>query len=76
MSEMMRSGWQVRGLLFFLFATLVSAWVIFSSSANSIFADNPLQAVVVVSVITATMMVHWNVSLNQSFTENSKITLM
>ena len=76
MSEMMRSGWQVRGLLFFFFATLVSGWVIFSSSANSIFADNPLQAVVVVSVITATMMVHWNVSLTQSFTENSKITLM
>ncbi len=76
MSEMMRSGWQVRGLLFFLFATLVSAWVIFSSSANSIFADNPLQAVVVITVITATMMVHWHVSLAQSFTENSKITLM
>ncbi len=76
MSEMMRSGWQVRGLLFFLFATLVSAWVIFSSSANSIFADNPLQAVVVITVITATMMVHWHVSLALSFTENSKITLM
>ena len=76
MSEMVRSGWQVRGLLFFLFATLVSAWVIFSSSATSIFADNPLQAVVVITVITATMMVHWHVSLALSFTENSKITLM
>lgn len=73
---MVRSGWQVRGLLFFLFATLVSAWVIFSSSATSIFADNPLQAVVVITVITATMMVHWHVSLALSFTENSKITLM
>jgi len=76
MSEMMRSGWQVRGLLFVLFATLVSVWVIFSSSATSIFADNPIQAVVVITVITATMMVHWNVSLAQSFTENSKITLL
>ncbi len=76
MSEMMKSGWQVCGLLFLLFAALVSCWVILSSSENSIFAKNPLQAVVVVSVIAATMMVHWHVSLPQTFTLNSRITLM
>ncbi len=76
MSEMMKSGWQVCGLLFLIFASLVSFWLIFSSSSESIFANNPLQAVVVVTVITATMMVHWHVSLPQTFTQNSRISLL
>lgn len=76
MSSMLRSGWQICGLLFFLFAALVSFWIIFSSSETSIFAGNPLQAVVVVTVITATLMVHWHVSLPQTFRQNSTISLM
>ncbi|MEM9280751.1 MAG: HDIG domain-containing metalloprotein [Verrucomicrobiota bacterium] len=75
-SELMKSGWQVCGLLFLLFAAAVSFWVILSSNEGSLFAGNPLQAVVVVSVITATMMVHWHVSLPQTFRLNSRITLM
>ena len=76
MSEMMRSGWQVSGLLFASFAVLVSFWIIFSSSAGSIFAGNHLQTFVVVSVISATLVVHWHVSLPQTFHQNSRITLI
>jgi len=73
---MLSSGWQVCGLLFFVFAVLVSCWVIFSSSENSIFAGNALQAAVVVTVITATVMVHWHVSLPETFGRNSRISLI
>ncbi len=76
MTSMLRSGWQICGLLFFLFAALVSFWIIISASDTSIFAGNPLQAVVVVTVITATLMVHWHVSLPQTFRQNSTISLM
>ncbi|MDF1851616.1 MAG: HDIG domain-containing protein [Verrucomicrobiales bacterium] len=75
-SSMMRSGWQVCGLLFVVFVALVSFWIIFSSSETAIFAGNPLQAVVVVTVITATLVVHWQVSLSQTFHQNSTISLM
>ena len=75
-SEMMRSGWQVSGLLFAVFAALVSFWIIFSSSTGSIFAGNHLQAFVVVTVISATLVVHWHVSLPQTFHQNSRITLI
>jgi len=75
-SEMMRSGWQVSGLLFATFAALVSFWIIFSSSSGSIFDENHLQAFVVVTVISATLVVHWHVSLPQTFHQNSRITLI
>ncbi|MDF2375493.1 MAG: hypothetical protein P1U81_04580, partial [Verrucomicrobiales bacterium] len=75
-SEMMRTGWQICGLLFILFAVLVSSWIVFTSSDTSIFAGNPLQAFVVVTVICATFMVHWHVSLPQTFRQNSTVTLM
>ncbi len=73
---MLSSGWQVCGLLFFVFASLVSCWVIFSSSEDAIFAGNALQGAVVVTVITATLMVHWHVSLPQTFGRNSRISLI
>ena len=76
MSEMMRSGWQVSGLLFATFAALVSFWIIFSSSSGSIFDGNHLQTFVVVTVISATLVVHWHVSLPQTFHQNSRITLI
>jgi len=76
MSEMLRSGWQVCGLLFLVFAALVSVWIVVSASPESLFADSPIQAVVVVTVISATLMVHWHVSLPQTFRKNSRITLM
>ena len=76
MSEMMRSGWQVSGLLFATFAALVSFWIIFSSSSGSIFAGNHLQTFVVVTVISATLVVHWHVSLPHTFHQNSRITLI
>ncbi|MDF1740218.1 MAG: HDIG domain-containing protein [Verrucomicrobiales bacterium] len=76
MSAMLSSGWQICGLLFFVFAALVSCWVIFSSSEEAIFAGNALQAAVVVTVITATLMVHWHVSLPQTFGRNSRISLI
>ncbi|MEM9018524.1 MAG: HDIG domain-containing metalloprotein, partial [Verrucomicrobiota bacterium] len=73
---MLRSGWQICGLLFLFFAALVSLWIILSSSDRSIFANNPVQAVVVVTVISATLMVHWHVSLPHTFKRNSIVTLM
>ncbi len=73
---MMRSGWQVSGLLFIGFAILVSLWIIVSSSSGSIFAGNRLQAFVVVFVISATLVVHWHVSLPQTFHQNSRISLI
>ncbi len=76
MSEMMRSGWQVSGLLFATFAALVSFWIIFSSSSGAIFDGNHLRTFVVVTVISATLMVHWHVSLPQTFHQNSRITLI
>lgn len=75
-SEVMRSSWQVCGLLFLFFAALVSFWIILSANETSIFAGNPVQAVVVVTVIAATLMVHWHVSLPQTFRQNSTVALM
>ena len=75
-AEMLRSGWQICGLLFVLFIGLVSSWIIFSSSGDAIFAGNPLQTVVVVTVISATLIVHWHVSLPHTFRQNSRVTLM
>lgn len=75
-SEMMRSGWQVCGLLFLVFALLVSAWIVFSSNPGSVFAGNHFQTFVVVSVITATLVVHWHVSLAHTFHRNSRISLI
>ena len=75
-TEMLRSGWQVNGLLFLVFALLVSLWIVFSSSATSIFAANHLRTFVVVTVISATLVVHWHVSLPQTFRQNSCISLM
>ena len=75
-SEMMRSGWQVSGLLFAVFAALVSFWIIFSSSSGSLFAGKHLQTFIVVTVISATLVVHWHVSLPQTFHQNSRITLI
>jgi len=75
-SEMMRSGWQISGLLFAVFAALVSFWIIFSSSSGSLFAGKHLQTFIVVTVISATLVVHWHVSLPQTFHQNSRITLI
>lgn len=75
-SEMMRSGWQVGGLLFLGFALLASFWVLFSSDEGSVFAGKRLQTFVVVSVISATLVVHWHVSLPQTFRQNSRISLI
>ena len=74
--EMMRSGWQVSGLLFGLFAILSSLWIVFAAEAGSVFAGNHLQTIVVVSVISATLVVHWHVSLPETFRRNSRIGLM
>jgi len=76
MSEMLRSGWQVSGILFASFALLVSLWVVFSSSVDSIFAGHHLQTFVVVTVVSATLVVHWHVSLPQTFHQNSRISLI
>ncbi|MDF1860687.1 MAG: HDIG domain-containing protein [Verrucomicrobiales bacterium] len=76
LSEALRSSWQVCGLLFLVFAGLVSFWINLSSNETSLFAMNSLQAVVVVTVIAATLMVHWHVSLPQTFRQNSTVTLM
>jgi putative nucleotidyltransferase with HDIG domain len=76
LSEALRTSWQVCGLLFLVFAGLVSFWINLSSNETSLFANNPLQAVVVVTVIAATLMVHWHVSLPQTFRQNSTVTLM
>ena len=76
LSEMLRSGWQICGLLFLLFVALVSFWIVLSSSGEAIFAGNALQTIVVVTVISATLMVHWHVSLPHTFHQNSRVTLM
>ena len=76
MSEMFRSGWQVAGGLFVLFTILVSIWIAFASPDDSIFSGHPLQVVVVVLVVTATLCVHWHVSQPVSFRQNSRITLL
>jgi len=76
MSEMLRSGWQVSGLLFTGFALLVCLWIVLSSTTDSIFDGNPLRAFVVVTVISATLVVHWHVSLPQTFNQNSRILLI
>jgi putative nucleotidyltransferase with HDIG domain len=75
-TEMLRSGWQVSGVLFVVFAVLVSAWIIVSASATAIFAENPFRTAVVVTVISATLVVHWHVSLPQTFRQNSRIALI
>jgi len=75
-SEWLKSGWQVCGLLFVAFATLVSLWIILSSSEHSFFGNNTLQTIVVVSVISATLVIHWRVSLPHTFHHNSTISLM
>lgn len=76
LSEMMRSGWQVGGLLFFTFAALVTVWIVFSSTTGSFFDGSPLRTSVVVFVISATLVVHWHVSLPHTFRHNSRITLI
>ncbi|MDA9924777.1 HDIG domain-containing protein [Verrucomicrobiales bacterium] len=73
---MLRSSFQVCLLLFVVFAALVSGWIILSGNEEALFAGNPMQAVVVVTVITATVMIHWHVSLPQTFRQNSTVTLM
>lgn len=75
-SEMMKSGWQVGGLLFAVFALLVSLWIVLASSDGSIFAGNHLQTFVVVGVITATIVVHWQVSLPHTIRRNSRVSLI
>lgn len=75
-TEMLRSGWQVSGVLFAVFAVLVSAWIIASASADSVFAGRPFRTAVVVTVISATLVVHWHVSLPQTFRQNSRIALI
>ncbi len=72
----MRYSWEVRGAIFFLFAVLVSLWLIFFSSQVSVFGQNPLQIMVVVGLITATLMIHWHVSQAETFRRNSRVTLM
>ena len=75
-SAVLRSSFQVCLLLFVVFAALVSGWIILSGNEEALFAGNPMQAVVVVTVITATVMIHWHVSLPQTFRQNSTVTLM
>jgi cyclic-di-AMP phosphodiesterase PgpH len=75
-SEMLRSGWQVCALCFAFFAALVSLWIIFFSVEGALFTGSPLRTVVIVSVITATLVVHWHVSLPHTFHRNSRISLM
>lgn len=75
-TEMLRSGWQVSGLLFLGFALLVSLWILVSASPGSLFSGNRFQTVVVVSVIAATLVVHWHVSLPHTFRQNSRISLI
>lgn len=75
-TELLRAGWQMTALLFACFALLVTLWIIFSASDDSIFAGNPLQVFVVASVVTATLVVHWHVSLPHTFGQNSRIALM
>ena len=76
LSAALRSSFQVCLLLFVVFAALVSGWIILSGNEEALFAGNPMQAVVVVTVITATVMIHWHVSLPQTFRQNSTVTLM
>lgn len=76
LSAALRYSWQVCVLLFAVFAALVSFWIVLSSNETSLFANNPVQVVVVVTVISATLMVHWHVSLPQTFRQNSRVTLM
>lgn len=76
MLEMLRTGWQVSGILFFAFAVIVSFWIIVSENEGAIFAGRQLQTFVVVTVISATLVVHWHVSLPQTFRQNSRITLI
>lgn len=76
MSEWLSHGWQFRVLLFLAFAVIVSAWIIITESSGALFADSGLQTVVVVTVIAATLMIHWHVSLPQTFHRNSRVTLM
>lgn len=76
MSEMLRTGWQIRGLIFLIFSALVSGWILLSANESAIFSENPLRIIVVVGVITATLVVHWHVSLPHTFPRNSRISLM
>ncbi len=76
LSAALRSSFQVCLLLFVVFAALVSGWIILSGNEEALFAGNPMQAVVVVTVITTTVMIHWHVSLPQTFRQNSTVTLM
>lgn len=75
-SEMLCSGWQVSFVLFAAFAALVSLWLNVAAVPGAIFEGKALQTSVVAVVITATFMVHWHVSLPQTFRKNSRIALM
>lgn len=74
--EMLRSSKVVGALLFVAFAVFVSAWVIFSSSEGSAFSGKALQTVVVVAVVSATLAIHWHVTLAHTIHQNARILLI
>ncbi|MGY8641731.1 MAG: HD family phosphohydrolase [Verrucomicrobiales bacterium] len=76
LKEWLRSGMPVCGALFLVFAIGLSIWLILSSNKNEFFNGKELQTFIGVAVITVTFMIHWHVSLPDSFRRNSRVLLM
>ena len=66
----LQEGKPVRMALFALFAAGVAALSVYGADPQAIFSGEPLQAVVVVVVITLTMIIQYYVTLPGSFVRN------
>jgi len=71
-----QEGKPVRMSLFALFASAVAMLAVYGANPEAIFAGEPLQAVVVVAVITLTMVIQYYVTLPLSFVRNSQVLLL
>ncbi len=74
--ELLRTSFGVCGFLFLIFTVGFSIWLILSSNQTEFFSGKKLQTFVGVAVITATFMIHWHVSLPDTFRRNSRVLLM
>ena len=71
-----QEGKPVRMSLFALFASAVAMLAVYGANPEAMFAGEPLQAVVVVAVITLTMVIQYYVTLPLSFVRNSQVLLL
>lgn len=69
-------GRVVRSSLFFAFAVVVAALVGFAADGAALMSDAPLQAIVVVMLVTIALVVQFFINLPESFGRNSRVLMM